>query len=246
MLVLALAAIAIAQDAVTNTYDVDGSTVPTAKGIEEEAGPDRHQLRLLGRRGPGSSPVAGQEVLDPLLRHPGQHERRPRLLEGDARQRGPRRLQGQVHRRHRLHRERDGQPRRPERPVGRLQREALGHQPGRPQGEHLRQGQPRRHRPAREVRDRARRADPGAVRAQEQLHGARVQRAGHAPASAPDAEQRGQARPVEDQGVTKRIKGKTRGYYEAIGGCKNGGRAIEVVFTPEEGAATTAQHKAKC
>ena len=50
VLVLAVAAIAIAQDAVTNTYDVDGSTSPERQGHEEEAGPDRHQLRLLGRR----------------------------------------------------------------------------------------------------------------------------------------------------------------------------------------------------
>jgi hypothetical protein len=46
--------------------------------------------------------------------------------------------------------------------------------------------------------------------------------------------------------LTKKIKGKNRGYFEAIGGCQNGGRAIEVVFTPEQGNATTAQHKAKC
>jgi hypothetical protein len=52
--------------------------------------------------------------------------------------------------------------------------------------------------------------------------------------------------------ITKKIKvaGKKkkqkRGYFEAIGGCKNGGRSITVVFTPEEGQQQTAQHKAPC
>ena len=52
--------------------------------------------------------------------------------------------------------------------------------------------------------------------------------------------------------ITKKIKvpgkkkKKKRGYFEAIGGCKNGGRTITVVFTPEEGVSQTAQHKAEC
>ena len=51
--------------------------------------------------------------------------------------------------------------------------------------------------------------------------------------------------------VTKRVKiggarKKKRGYFEAIGGCQNGGRTITVVFTPEEGTPTTAQTKASC
>jgi hypothetical protein len=46
--------------------------------------------------------------------------------------------------------------------------------------------------------------------------------------------------------VTKRIKGKNRGYFEAVGGCKNGKRFITVVFTPETGPQATAQYGAKC
>lgn len=46
--------------------------------------------------------------------------------------------------------------------------------------------------------------------------------------------------------VTKRIRGKNRGYFEAIGGCKNGKRFITVTFTPEEGTQQTAQFGAKC
>jgi hypothetical protein len=46
--------------------------------------------------------------------------------------------------------------------------------------------------------------------------------------------------------VTKRIRGKKRGYFEAIGGCTNGSRKITVVFTPEEGETATAQTNARC
>lgn len=46
--------------------------------------------------------------------------------------------------------------------------------------------------------------------------------------------------------ITKRIKGKTRGYFEAVGGCSRGTRIISVVFTPESGTAATAQDKATC
>ncbi|MDQ5809121.1 MAG: hypothetical protein M3320_10640 [Actinomycetota bacterium] len=46
--------------------------------------------------------------------------------------------------------------------------------------------------------------------------------------------------------VTKRIRGKRRGYFEAIGGCRNGSRLITVVFTPESGPQATAQHRAPC
>jgi hypothetical protein len=35
--------------------------------------------------------------------------------------------------------------------------------------------------------------------------------------------------------ITKKIKGKTRGYFESIGGCKNKKRAITVTFTPNNG-----------
>ena len=52
--------------------------------------------------------------------------------------------------------------------------------------------------------------------------------------------------------ITKRVKvggkkkKKKRGYFEAIGGCKNRARLITVVFTPEEGTQQTAQDKAPC
>lgn len=45
---------------------------------------------------------------------------------------------------------------------------------------------------------------------------------------------------------TKRIKGKKRGYFEAIGGCTNGTRKITVTFTPENGPSQSAQAKASC
>jgi hypothetical protein len=35
--------------------------------------------------------------------------------------------------------------------------------------------------------------------------------------------------------LTKKIKGKTRGYFESIGGCTNKKRAITVTFTPNNG-----------
>ena len=46
--------------------------------------------------------------------------------------------------------------------------------------------------------------------------------------------------------LTVRRRGKTRGFFEAVGGCRNGKRAISVVFTPEEGTSTTEQHLAAC
>ncbi len=36
--------------------------------------------------------------------------------------------------------------------------------------------------------------------------------------------------------ITRKIKGKKRGYYSSIGGCKNGKRKISVIFTPEGGS----------
>ncbi|HEX8085440.1 MAG TPA: hypothetical protein VF529_14195 [Solirubrobacteraceae bacterium] len=45
---------------------------------------------------------------------------------------------------------------------------------------------------------------------------------------------------------TKRIRGKKRGYFEAIGGCSGGSRTVTVVFTPEQGEDATAQAQAKC
>jgi hypothetical protein len=46
--------------------------------------------------------------------------------------------------------------------------------------------------------------------------------------------------------MTKRIRGKNRGFFEAIGGCKNNSRLVTVVFTPENGTQQTAQDKAPC
>jgi hypothetical protein len=43
--------------------------------------------------------------------------------------------------------------------------------------------------------------------------------------------------------LTRKLHGKKRGYYESIGGCKNGKRKISVIFTPEnpDGSAGTPQ-----
>jgi hypothetical protein len=46
--------------------------------------------------------------------------------------------------------------------------------------------------------------------------------------------------------ITKKISGKTVGYYSVVGGCKNKSRSVTVVFTPEEGPTGRAQDKAPC
>lgn len=48
--------------------------------------------------------------------------------------------------------------------------------------------------------------------------------------------------------LTKKVKGKNVGFFEAVGGCKSGTRDITVTFTPEagKGVSATAQTKAKC
>lgn len=46
--------------------------------------------------------------------------------------------------------------------------------------------------------------------------------------------------------ITKKIKGKTKGYYSAAGGCKAGTRTVTVVFTPESGPTGRAQDKVAC
>lgn len=46
--------------------------------------------------------------------------------------------------------------------------------------------------------------------------------------------------------TTKRVKGKTRGYFESIGGCVRGKRTITVTFTPESGTSKRAQRLAPC
>lgn len=45
---------------------------------------------------------------------------------------------------------------------------------------------------------------------------------------------------------TARVKGKTVAYYASAGGCKKGKRAVTVTFTPEKGLPQTAQTFAKC
>jgi hypothetical protein len=46
--------------------------------------------------------------------------------------------------------------------------------------------------------------------------------------------------------VTRRRRGRTVGYYESTGGCRNGRRTISVVFTPESGPPSTASTTARC
>jgi hypothetical protein len=46
--------------------------------------------------------------------------------------------------------------------------------------------------------------------------------------------------------ITRRIRGKRRGYFEAIGGCRNNRRLITVVFTPEDGPTETERDRAPC
>lgn len=46
--------------------------------------------------------------------------------------------------------------------------------------------------------------------------------------------------------ITRKVNGKTKGFFEARGGCKAGSRDVTVVFTPESGPSATAQTKAKC
>jgi hypothetical protein len=46
--------------------------------------------------------------------------------------------------------------------------------------------------------------------------------------------------------LTRRRRGKTVGYYESTGGCRNGRRAISVVFTPETGTPATQATTARC
>ena len=46
--------------------------------------------------------------------------------------------------------------------------------------------------------------------------------------------------------VPGKKKKKRRGYFQAVGGCVGGSRTISVVFTPEEGVEQTAEDKAPC
>jgi hypothetical protein len=46
--------------------------------------------------------------------------------------------------------------------------------------------------------------------------------------------------------ITRRVNGRTVGFFEARGNCKAGSRDVTVVFTPESGTSATAQTKAKC
>lgn len=46
--------------------------------------------------------------------------------------------------------------------------------------------------------------------------------------------------------LTVKRRGKTRGFFEAVGGCRNGKRLITVVFTPETGSTKSDQYAANC
>jgi len=47
--------------------------------------------------------------------------------------------------------------------------------------------------------------------------------------------------------VTRKVKGKKRGFFESVGGCsKRKTNALTVTFTPESGPSKRAQHLAKC
>ncbi|HEX2087370.1 MAG TPA: hypothetical protein VHF89_16930 [Solirubrobacteraceae bacterium] len=46
--------------------------------------------------------------------------------------------------------------------------------------------------------------------------------------------------------ITRRIRGKRRGYFESRGPCPRNRRLITVVFTPEQGEQATAQDRAPC
>jgi len=43
--------------------------------------------------------------------------------------------------------------------------------------------------------------------------------------------------------ATKKVKGKTRGWFESFGGCRNKRRAVTVAFTPENGTPTQKAQK---
>jgi hypothetical protein len=51
---------------------------------------------------------------------------------------------------------------------------------------------------------------------------------------------------VDTQSSIKRLVRNGKGYYEAEGGCTNGRRTVQVVFTPESGPAATASTPARC
>jgi hypothetical protein len=46
--------------------------------------------------------------------------------------------------------------------------------------------------------------------------------------------------------ITRRIGGRTRGFFESVGGCRGGTRRIAVTFTPETGAAATDTASVPC
>ena len=46
--------------------------------------------------------------------------------------------------------------------------------------------------------------------------------------------------------ATKRVNGRTRGFFESVGGCVRGKRTITVTFTPETGTSKRAQRLAPC
>ena len=46
--------------------------------------------------------------------------------------------------------------------------------------------------------------------------------------------------------ITKKVKGKTRGYFESAGGCVKGKRKVKVTFGTPSGASDTVTNTAKC
>ena len=161
-LVLAIAAIAYAQGA-PNTYTVKGSTNPTNAGSKDEPEPVA-EVRLHGRRGEQQASFGDQAVQDRLHGHHGEHERVPRLHGEQDRGRRRRRLCPAGSRSAPASSRTPPAQQQPERPVGQVQRRPSGVQRRRRQGHDLRRPAIRTERPAQEVRDRPRSADPGEVR----------------------------------------------------------------------------------
>ncbi len=46
--------------------------------------------------------------------------------------------------------------------------------------------------------------------------------------------------------ITRRVRGRTVGFFESVGGCTNGRGRLQVRFTPEEGSASTARSTFRC
>jgi hypothetical protein len=46
--------------------------------------------------------------------------------------------------------------------------------------------------------------------------------------------------------LTRRVRGRTVGFFESVGGCTNGRGRVQVIFTPEEGSRATARSTFRC